>query len=443
MKFVKVIAIVLLAIPLSASARGYLVPVVPSASITVGGEQSYTVTTGQNIPNIRWSSTNGSSFKTTLNVNNSSLCGGLTNNQTWSQGRTSSGVFDLGVAPKAREGCVLTFNYEVKSRTGHQRTGRATLRYVAPVVAPAPVVSTPVLIEFKNVGYGDKVSPGSSIAINWESKGLTSDNEIHVYLDRADGGPIKGSAERLNYDVKNFELNIPYDVITGEYVVVIAVTKGGADTLFNAKLFKSKSFVIYSDQVIEDDGELIIITDFVDNGSVSNNDEGSSRDYNLGFKVKSNIDLYISPISATENSSTTDAGLMYKIDGPYGAAFVSTAENYVGGKELYENINGIQYFKVPKNTEIDFVTNVTLSKVSQSGQYRVQLQGFNYLTSPTSTIPSWHNFVKSPEDPFYRSAYRTINENTLFGGLFNKINSFGNSLGSVVSGAVNFFQFFR
>ncbi|MEY2641221.1 MAG: hypothetical protein RL150_614 [Candidatus Parcubacteria bacterium] len=132
--------------PTAASAQrgGAGVVKAPTASITIGGQQNHTATTGEAVPAIVWRGTGtGATFETTLKVNNPALCGGIKDGQVWGQGKTAAGNFKLGDAPKAREGCVLGFVYQVTDKLGRKATDRATLRYVAPkVTAPEPTTNT-------------------------------------------------------------------------------------------------------------------------------------------------------------------------------------------------------------------------------------------------------------------------------------------------------------
>jgi hypothetical protein len=157
-----------LATPITVDARGGAGAVPkPTASITIGGQKSVTVATGDAIPAIQWHSTKGTKFKTHLMVNNPGLCNGVTDNQGWGQGgNTANGNFKLPNAPKAREGCVMTFVYTVTNRVGQTAVDRATIRYVAPKattpVVP-PVVNPPTNppVTGGNGGNGTTTNPGT------------------------------------------------------------------------------------------------------------------------------------------------------------------------------------------------------------------------------------------------------------------------------------------
>jgi hypothetical protein len=443
MKIIKVLLIALIILPITADARGYLVPVIPTATITIGGNQNHTIVTGQNIPALRWKSTNGKSFKTTLSVNNSALCGGIKNNQAWGQSNSAAGSFDLGVAPKAREGCVLTFNYEVTSRTGHQRTDRVTLRYVAPPTAPSPISprpTTPVVSPSFNPKVevtspnGDKHS-SNQLYVAWTAENINSDYEFHVYMREGDDGELMMQLGRLRSSVRSAIFNVPEEAFDGKYEIVIFVTQGGADTLLGSKKFYSKPFGFVRDGgVTVPVGDIEIYSEFISESSSAINDPGTAREYYTQISVTPTEDIYI--------GVTGMRGIEIAVDGPSGSEHNATITNSVtiNGESQPIFSNGFEYYKIPKNQPAIIDSVVTISNVTIAGQYRLRITGLSY----TKDIAIGNTyFVYQPFAEEFRTSYRTINNSGIIGGIINKINSFGNTLGSVVSGALTVFRFFR
>lgn len=114
----------------------------PTASITVNGVQNVSVKAGSRAPVVRWVSKNGTVHKTTLKVNNASLCG-VRNGQVWGSGKNAQGTANAFAPTPARAGCVLTFVYEVTNRLGQKASDAAVIRYVA--ADPAPTKPKPTI----------------------------------------------------------------------------------------------------------------------------------------------------------------------------------------------------------------------------------------------------------------------------------------------------------
>lgn len=139
----------------------------PTASITVNGGQNTTVETGGRAPVVRWNSKNGTTHKTTLKVNNVATCG-VRNGQVWGSGKNAQGSANAPAPSKAREGCVLTFTYEVTNRLGQKSSDTAVVRYVA--AKPAPTKPKPTII---NPGTGTNTGTGTSTSTSQTLKLLT------------------------------------------------------------------------------------------------------------------------------------------------------------------------------------------------------------------------------------------------------------------------------
>lgn len=310
-------------LPMSASARG-VIALTPTASIKIGGQSSQTVLTGQNIPNIVWRGKNGKTFQTRLMVNNSALCGGITDNQVWSQGRTASGSFDLGVAPKAREGCVLTFVYEVTNAIGNKAIDRAVIRYIAPAKTP-PIVAKNTLLPLTTVNNprnlitttptptlatvspksekvvvkspikGNIISAGGKVVVEWTAENIGSDKEFVIYLEGAYGDKVDNLSTRVDASDRSLGLWLPYNYTPGLYRVVVAVNSKGVDTLKNAKLFKSEIFTITNGSVVVKPSSVPVkIETKVNRGT---NGDAFLYLYRKGFKTNNLIDNWKLDIS--------------------------------------------------------------------------------------------------------------------------------------------------
>lgn len=112
---------------------------VPLPSIKINEQLEYTIRTGERIPEFTWNANlptgaNASdyTFKTRSWLNSSSKCKGIVNKSKALAGNSVSGKYiPTEVAKKNREGCEITFRYEVVNKNNRQKyTAQAVLRYV-------------------------------------------------------------------------------------------------------------------------------------------------------------------------------------------------------------------------------------------------------------------------------------------------------------------------
>ncbi len=137
------------------------------------------------------------------------------------------------------------------------------------------------------------------------------------------------------------------------------------------------------------EGVIINKSGFSDEGSQSNNDAGTSRDYTFTFDVTAfEKDFYIATSSVAtfiEGAGTTTSS--FTVD--------STAD---------EDITGV--FTVEEGETETFTVVVTISNVSTSGQYRVGLDKVDYTTNSNGVTGITTKDVVNSD---FRTSYRTIN----------------------------------
>lgn len=157
----------------------------------------------------------------------------------------------------------------------------------------------------------------------------------------------------------------------------------GADDVF------SDGTATGEEHSVATEGIIVPKSGFSDEGSNSNNDANTSRDYRFEFEVTAfEEDFYIATSSV--NVFAEGAGTptySYTVD--------STGD---------EDEDGV--FTVEEGETERFTVTVTISDVSASGQYRVGLDSVEYTTNPDGVSGTETKDVVNSD---FRTSYRTIN----------------------------------
>lgn len=103
---------------------------VPNPSITINNQSEYTVRTGELVPVFSWNANlptganvSDYKFKTKVSLNSSKLCSGVRNGSKSLAGNSVSGTYTpTEIAIEKREGCEITFKYEVFNKKTKKNT---------------------------------------------------------------------------------------------------------------------------------------------------------------------------------------------------------------------------------------------------------------------------------------------------------------------------------
>jgi peptidoglycan hydrolase-like protein with peptidoglycan-binding domain len=143
------------------------------------------------------------------------------------------------------------------------------------------------------------------------------------------------------------------------------------------------------EHTVATEGIVIPKSGFSDEGSTSNNDANTSRDYRFEFEVTAfEEDFYVATSSVevfVEGAGSASA--TYTVD--------STAD---------EDTDGV--FTIREGETETFTVIVTVSNVTTSGQYRVGLDSVDYTTNSNGVSDTETKDVVNSD---FRTAYRTIN----------------------------------
>jgi len=178
----------------------------PTASINFSGQSNINVGIGAPIPQVTWLGTGGTTYSTSVSVNNTSLCPGITTG-TWTgtgKGNTASGSIVAQPGPTATTvpsnllGCIVTYTYAVTPTVGPAVTAVARMSFVNASSSTASITSNSIQV------YRGEASPlltwsssnGSSYVTNrtisgtvctgitaavWTSKGNTASGTGYAY----------------------------------------------------------------------------------------------------------------------------------------------------------------------------------------------------------------------------------------------------------------------
>jgi hypothetical protein len=200
---------------------------------------------------------------------------------------------------------------------------------------------------------------------------LDADSEVVVVL-KAEFKAANGT----NYDAgETISVSIDNGDIDGE----------GSDDITSDGTANGEEHTLSVEGIIVDEAG------FSDEGSSSNNDAGTSRDFTFTFEVTAfEEDFYI----ATSSITTF-------VDKPTGALASSTVTVDATGEE---DATGV--FTVEEGETEVFTVVVTVSNVTADGQYRVGLDNVMYTTNADGVTS---RSTKELENSDFRTAYRTIN----------------------------------
>jgi peptidoglycan hydrolase-like protein with peptidoglycan-binding domain len=162
-----------------------------------------------------------------------------------------------------------------------------------------------------------------------------------------------------------------------------AIEGEGADDVISDGTANGETHTLATEGIVVDK------SGFSDEGSSSNNDAGTSRDYTFSFEVTAfEEDFYI---------ATSSVNIFAE-----GAGSVSTT--FTVDSTANEDTDGV--FTIEEGETEVFTVVVTVSNVSTSGQYRVGLDSVDYTTNSNGVSGLETKDLNNTE---FRTAYRTIN----------------------------------
>lgn len=388
----------------------------PTASITVNGAQNATVEAGAKAPVVRWVSKNGTAHKTTLKVNNASLCG-VKNGQVWGSGKNAQGTANALAPTAARAGCVLTFVYEVTNRLGQKASDTAIVRYVA--AKPAPTKPKPTIINPNTGGSGTGTSttpsnqPAISITTQTKDVILSGNNISYTFAGTNLNVPSNVRVELYSPVNTNTGNPVVYGNIgestftrSSEYGSILAPTTPGQYRLtvcddntpnptapFKPICAHSEYFGVRNNSATSSD---ITVTSISESATVDLAEYAGDIErgiYEIEVDVQAgNNDVFIPDFRDIPGFtySITDTGIPFT--GSTTAYIAESNAPYLGG------VGVAGRYRVAQNTSANFTLRVELDPIGSSSgrQFGIRLLQLHYGNS-TSTVDKAYMFPNSPE----------------------------------------------